>query len=290
MASQWYYQTHGEPRKGPFSDKELKAQAESGLLTPNHHVWKEGLENWIPATKIKGLFTGPSPLSRQSQAAETVASPTANDDPFAAMVEMARQSPSIPGPTPVASSVPLDAPEDEEEKSSFSFPVFTVALIVLSLIVSAGLGSVCGTVIASFRLRVKAVKGIVFIIGFVSGWSTGKLIRFGGLKTDFYGYLFGGLAGVTATFFFWAAQCHVALVTAVPNAKISFLRTLSPDVMLSYLFLRLKEAGGLGFLGLLFDAVVIIGLAVGIAVVVCTDYQIPPGEKADDDEIMRHFR
>ncbi len=56
MSSQWYYQKKGEAKQGPFSDKELKAKAAAGEITPDGFVWKEGLKSWVPAGKIKGLF------------------------------------------------------------------------------------------------------------------------------------------------------------------------------------------------------------------------------------------
>ena len=43
-----------------MSNSELKALAESGRLKPTDNVWKEGLAEWIPASKVKGLFP-PSP-------------------------------------------------------------------------------------------------------------------------------------------------------------------------------------------------------------------------------------
>lgn len=55
MANEWYY-TKGDQQIGPVSPSDLKAAAASGDLTPTSQVWKEGMAEWKPATKIRGLF------------------------------------------------------------------------------------------------------------------------------------------------------------------------------------------------------------------------------------------
>ncbi|MGE3408676.1 MAG: GYF domain-containing protein [Pirellulales bacterium] len=57
MANEWYY-TKGDQQIGPVSASDLKAAVASGDLTPTSQVWKEGMAEWKPATKIKGLFDG----------------------------------------------------------------------------------------------------------------------------------------------------------------------------------------------------------------------------------------
>jgi hypothetical protein len=58
MAGQWYYARGGE-RIGPVTTDELKRLAASGELLPTDLVWKEGMQAWIPAEKIKGLIPKP---------------------------------------------------------------------------------------------------------------------------------------------------------------------------------------------------------------------------------------
>ena len=57
MANEWYY-TKGDQQIGPVSAADLKAAVASGDLTPTSQVWKEGMAEWKPATKIKGLLDG----------------------------------------------------------------------------------------------------------------------------------------------------------------------------------------------------------------------------------------
>ncbi|HEY1378328.1 MAG TPA: GYF domain-containing protein [Gemmataceae bacterium] len=54
MASEWYYSHNGE-RHGPISTSQLKEMAAGGRLRPEDLVWKDGMDNWTPAGKVKGL-------------------------------------------------------------------------------------------------------------------------------------------------------------------------------------------------------------------------------------------
>lgn len=55
MTDQWYYGRDGH-HAGPVSSQKLKELAEAGDLRPTDIVWKEGLSEWVPAAKVKGLF------------------------------------------------------------------------------------------------------------------------------------------------------------------------------------------------------------------------------------------
>ena len=69
MAAEWYYSAEGEEH-GPVSAAELRQFATSGQLQSDDLVWKEGLDEWVEARKIKGLFPTDSPplaLSRPPQ-------------------------------------------------------------------------------------------------------------------------------------------------------------------------------------------------------------------------------
>lgn len=59
MSQEWYYGRDDE-QHGPVSSQELKKLANTGQLRSTDLVWKEGLEEWVPATKVKGLFLAPT--------------------------------------------------------------------------------------------------------------------------------------------------------------------------------------------------------------------------------------
>ena len=57
MANEWFYR-RDDQQHGPISSDQLKELAASGEVRPTDIVWKEGLPQWIPAAKLKGLSFG----------------------------------------------------------------------------------------------------------------------------------------------------------------------------------------------------------------------------------------
>lgn len=55
MASQWFVIREGQ-QQGPFDSSQLKAMAAEGNLVPGDMVWKEGIQDWVPASRLSGLF------------------------------------------------------------------------------------------------------------------------------------------------------------------------------------------------------------------------------------------
>jgi hypothetical protein len=55
----WYWMKDGE-RQGPMDTAHLKQLARTGQLQPTDPIWREGLPNWVPASKAKGLEFGHS--------------------------------------------------------------------------------------------------------------------------------------------------------------------------------------------------------------------------------------
>lgn len=53
----WYY-ARGESEQGPISSAQIKALAATGALRKSDLVWKEGMENWLPASEVDELFPG----------------------------------------------------------------------------------------------------------------------------------------------------------------------------------------------------------------------------------------
>ena len=82
MASQWYYLVNNE-QQGPVSSAELKQMATAGQIQPDTLIWKEGLDDWVSAQRIKGLFDAATETSsvemtaQAAQAAESQQQPAA---------------------------------------------------------------------------------------------------------------------------------------------------------------------------------------------------------------------
>ena len=55
----WHY-TVGDDQFGPVTSDELKKLAAAGKVNPTDQVWKEGMDDWMPANKMQGLFSGQS--------------------------------------------------------------------------------------------------------------------------------------------------------------------------------------------------------------------------------------
>jgi uncharacterized membrane protein len=49
--SDWYYAADNE-QKGPLNESELKASLASGKLAADTLVWKDGMDNWTPASQV----------------------------------------------------------------------------------------------------------------------------------------------------------------------------------------------------------------------------------------------
>jgi len=52
---EWYYAKEGA-QHGPVTGQELRMMAQRGELNPQDLVWKDGMADWAPASRIHGLF------------------------------------------------------------------------------------------------------------------------------------------------------------------------------------------------------------------------------------------
>ena len=55
MKKRWYIRLEGRDI-GPLSDKELKQQANAGIVLPESQLRKIGMNKWVPARRVTGLF------------------------------------------------------------------------------------------------------------------------------------------------------------------------------------------------------------------------------------------
>jgi hypothetical protein len=81
MADQWYYSWGEGVKEGPFTAVELRALADSGKIQPSDTVWKDGMEQGVPAGRVRNLFPeseanpGETPSELESVQEENVSSP-----------------------------------------------------------------------------------------------------------------------------------------------------------------------------------------------------------------------
>jgi hypothetical protein len=80
MANEWHYTKDGQ-RFGPVSGQQLKELAATGQLGPDDLVWKEGMKQWLPASKVKGLLPGPGATTTQDKPGTLVKPPKQEPSP-----------------------------------------------------------------------------------------------------------------------------------------------------------------------------------------------------------------
>jgi len=120
MASQWYY-LKDEKQEGPVSSDELKKLAGNGTLDPEDLIWKEGMGDWVPARRLKGLpFEQAKKQSSAKPADATAAKP--KEDPARPEVEISGLTEILPNEEPVAQHptasddiIPIDEIVSKEE-------------------------------------------------------------------------------------------------------------------------------------------------------------------------------
>lgn len=56
-----YYLHRNSQQEGPYNIKQLQDMERSGDLRPEHLSWKQGMDQWQPASRIPGLFGAPVP-------------------------------------------------------------------------------------------------------------------------------------------------------------------------------------------------------------------------------------
>lgn len=73
---EWYY-AEEDQQVGPVTSSEIKRLAQSGRLKPDDLVWRDGMEMWMPARTVQGLFDGKplagsksKPATKESEAAD----------------------------------------------------------------------------------------------------------------------------------------------------------------------------------------------------------------------------
>ena len=58
MSTEWYYGKQGQ-QFGPISSVQLQELALSSKLKHDDLVWKKGMDQWVRASRVKGLFSRP---------------------------------------------------------------------------------------------------------------------------------------------------------------------------------------------------------------------------------------
>src|SRR6202790_5449538 len=106
-----YYYSRDAQRFGPVSTEQLRELAASGQLEPTDMIWKEGMADWVPAARLKGLFPAAAPTQPAAAAQPAPASQPAPPSPVADPGDEFRVA-ELP-PRPAAPAEPLHHRPDE---------------------------------------------------------------------------------------------------------------------------------------------------------------------------------
>ena len=106
----WYFAINEEER-GPVTEAQLRTLAGTGNLGRDDLVWKEGMEDWIPAGQVVGLFDKETAV-RPADIAGAGASERRAAQPTPSAAKPATSAPAL------AAAV---ANADRDEQASFSF-------------------------------------------------------------------------------------------------------------------------------------------------------------------------
>ena len=130
--SDWYYAANNE-QKGPINESELKANFASNKLPVDTLVWKDGMDNWTPATQVAAFTFRPAPTPAAVQ-------PGVGGGPTLASTTAATS-------TPASSTTPVDLkalmgsgeslevdPEDAEKNKVFGILSYLGILCLIPII------------------------------------------------------------------------------------------------------------------------------------------------------------
>jgi hypothetical protein len=120
MADTWYC-GRSSKKFGPFTSAQLKKLADTGKLQPTDTIWKEGIEQGVPATKVKGLFSPapapPPPASGPAEAPAASGEETPEESPSpgsSEQVETDEYTPQDPAATRESGSEATDSEPEQK--------------------------------------------------------------------------------------------------------------------------------------------------------------------------------
>jgi hypothetical protein len=91
----WYY-AKNDQQVGPVSPTELKQLVAACVLLPEDLIWRDGMETWAPAARVKGLFPEPRGVGAGQNAGKTAESATTTSAASAISTVDATPIPSSP--------------------------------------------------------------------------------------------------------------------------------------------------------------------------------------------------
>jgi len=118
-----FYYLIGEDRHGPISAAKLKSLAGDGTIFPDTKICKAGMDKWIPAAVVKGLFpTAPTPPKAKAPTIPPPPRPVAEQKTPPPQTTTPEPAPPIPE-SPVAEIASETLPPSQDVPSPEAVPV-----------------------------------------------------------------------------------------------------------------------------------------------------------------------
>jgi hypothetical protein len=91
----WYY-ADGDEERGPVTESQIRSLIGSGAITRDELVWKEGMDDWVPAAEVPGLWDSAPPAPPVESAAAGSQQSSARADRAAAKPRATAAQPKRP--------------------------------------------------------------------------------------------------------------------------------------------------------------------------------------------------
>lgn len=171
---EWYYSSNGE-QKGPVKESELKDKVRSGEVAPGELIWRDGMGDWQPVSKVPEMAVA---LPGNDPAPEpAVADEAAPGSPPPAPPESAPVSPSPAAP--VSAGTPPPGNPEGSGKATASM-VLGICSIPGACIPCIGL--ICGILAIIFARQFNEIlKSNPALESFASKANAGKITGIIGL-------------------------------------------------------------------------------------------------------------
>ncbi|MDZ4818606.1 MAG: DUF4339 domain-containing protein [Planctomycetota bacterium] len=162
----WFY-SRGGRQLGPVNSAELKRLAGVAQLSPVDLVWCEGMENWAPASEVKGLFS-PAVNPGISGIGQMVHAAPANSGNQAANggSQAVAGEPSTISRNATAAAVVANATAHAAKAAEVAREASREAAGTFQLLMTDPIGKI-GTAYEQLGPRRALLVGLAFIVGFV---------------------------------------------------------------------------------------------------------------------------
>ncbi|MDR1270483.1 MAG: DUF4339 domain-containing protein [Planctomycetaceae bacterium] len=272
MSSQWFTKKPNEEKRGPFSDNELKQLTRTGKLLATDFVWREGMSQAVPASKIKGLFQKtppviPPPVTLPPPTSPPLPPPLVDPNNLDALIAgLVPTQQNVTGYVPNSTAQNRNEKENQQEESDDVFswyrsgdsraPILVNSItfwqaihavgsknkafyFLLPIIVVIPLGFLLG--IINSLIPFFFINWIIlFVVSAGVGEAVFQCFRLAGVHNKFFSMGYGFLCGLLTCYFFLAGGlfCDYNRNTDKDDPPLSVIRAAMLDSIIWYVKMK----------------------------------------------------